>query len=144
MSLTEITKQIAKQALGEHVTEVLDGGRTFGSASAAASTQAPTHFPPGENLAAAIAGELQAMQAAIKSDMELVVSYTIAGETVRVVEICVCTPALLVLTCVDPQDVVSRVIAPAAAVQLRCKPTRTPVAAPPTHVRIVWPRQKPA
>lgn len=131
MSLGDITKQIAKEVVGAQVDEVLGnvrGQESKPEAPAAVNAEAP---------AALIMTEVQKMQAALKDDRELLVQCTAAGETLRVVEIFAPSPHLLVLTALDAERAVTRVVAGAASVQLVCKPVAVKDGAKPLRLRFV-------
>ena len=131
MSLGDITKQIAKEVVGAQVDEVLGsvrGTEAKPEAAAAAAIEAP---------AALIMAEVQKMQAALKDDKELQVQCTAAGESLRVVELFAPSPQILVLTTLDADRTVSRVVAGAASVQLVCKPIAVKEGAKPLRLRFV-------
>lgn len=131
MSLGDITKQIAKEVVGAQVDEVLGnvrGQEPKPETPVAGSAEAP---------AALIMSEVQKMQAALKDDRELLVQCTSAGETLRVVEIFAPSPHLLVLTALDADRTVTRVVAGAASVQLVCKPAAVKEGAKPLRLRFV-------
>ncbi len=111
MSLGAITKQLAQEALGSQVKDLMDTVRP--------SDTAP---PDPDNVAAAVMSQVQAMQAALKEDQELMVQCTASGHSLRVVEIYAPSPKLLVVTGIDSGGAVSRVITPVDAVQLVCRP----------------------
>lgn len=145
MSITAITKQIAKQALGEQMKDVLGNLRPADAAATAeaASQTAPNQAnAPAENVAAVIVGQVQAMQNVLKPEQELVVVCTAGVETLRVVEIFAPSPKVLVLTGFDTEQVITRVIAPVEGLQLVCKPMAVQAGAKPVRVRIITPRPK--
>ena len=136
MSL-EFAKQLAKDALGNQMKEVVDSFR-------AGSEGTPTPEAPSDNLATIIIGQVTAMQNALKEDQELVVTSTIGPETFRVLELFTPSPRLLVLTGVDGDRNVTRVIAAVDAVQLVCKPLPVKPDIKPVRVRCVMPQPRPA
>ena len=99
--------------------------------------------PPSDNLATIIIGQVTAMQNALRDDQELVVTSTIGTETFRVQEIFTPSPLLLVLTGVDAERNVTRVIAAVDAVQLVCKPMATKPDTKPVRVRCIVPQPRP-
>lgn len=131
MGFGAITKQLAQEALGSQVKELMDTVRP-----------AEAVPPDPDNLAAAIMGQVQAMQTALKDDQELVVQCTVSGSVLRVVEIYAPTPKLLVLTGLDNERAVSRVIAPAGTVQLVCRPAAAKPESKPLRIRLVAPKPK--
>lgn len=117
MAFGEIAKQFAKQAVGEQVKEMLDP----------AKPAAPDTLP------AAIIGQIQAMQKALKEDQELVVYFN----DIRVVEVYAPSAQLIVLTGHDPQRALTRVITPAISTQLVCKVFKIPAGATPAKVNLI-------
>ncbi|MBK7926528.1 MAG: hypothetical protein IPJ98_03290 [Bryobacterales bacterium] len=130
MSLGDITKQIAKEVVGAQVDEVLGNvrGQEAKPESAAGAIEAP---------AALIMAEVQKMQAALKDDKELLVQCAAAGESLRVVELFAPSSQILVMTTLDADRTVSRVVAGAASVQLVCKPIAVKEGAKPLRLRFV-------
>lgn len=119
MSLGDLTKQIAKEALGAQVDELMGGAKGAESAKGEAGGKGEA---VSEGPAALIMAEVQKMQAALKEDRELLVQCVAAGETLRVVEMFAPSDRVLVLTGLDAERVVTRVVAGADTVQLVCKP----------------------
>lgn len=112
MALAEITKQLALQAIG--------------------NATAPSPAQP-EHLGTAILGQIQAMQKALKEDQELLVLCHAASETVRVLEFYVPSWQVFILTGLDSNRNVTRVIAPAESLQLVCKVIKAP-GTPPNRI----------
>ena len=77
------------------------------------------------------------MQAALKDDRELLVQCTAAGQTLRLVEMFAPSDRVLVLTALDAERVVTRVVAGADVVQLACKPVAVKDGAKPLRLRFV-------
>ncbi|MFB3829272.1 MAG: hypothetical protein ACE15B_21065 [Bryobacteraceae bacterium] len=127
MALGELTRQLAQQAIGNQVKEVLDGG------------EKPAALQE-ETVSAVILAQLHAMQKALKEDEELAVTCEAARETLRVLEIYAPSPRLFVLTGVDSQKSVARVISPPEALQLVCRVVKAHAGAKPARLRIVAPR----
>ena len=129
MALGHITKQLAAQALGNTIDNVMD---KTAPASAA------------DNIGATIIGEIQAMQKALKEDQELVVLLSVgehAGQQrLRVLEIYLPSWQVAVLTGVDPEKSVTRVISPIAALQLDCKVMRVQPSVKPTRITVIAPK----
>lgn len=130
MSL-EFAKQLAKDALGTQMKDVVESFRAGRDESA-----------DPDNLAALIIGQVTAMQNALKEDQELVVTTTIGKEVFRVLEIFNPSPRLLVLSGVDGGRNVTRVIAGVDVVQLVCKPTGVDSGAKAVRIRVVLPKAK--
>ena len=141
MALGEITKQIAVQALKAPVKDVLDSLRPGDAAQPAESVKnARQAAAPGETLCATILGQIQAMQKALKEDDELLVLLYNGLETMRVMEIYVPSWGVVVLTGIDAERNLTRVISPVENVQLICKVMKAPAGAKPVRVAVIAPR----
>ena len=125
MALGEFTKQIAQQAL----------------LSATTKDPAPPAPAQGENIGAVILGRVAAMQKALKEDEELVVTFQSGAERIRVTEIFTPSRHCAVLTGLDADHNVTRVISPADVLQLVCKVMKAPAGAKPIRVALVVPKQ---
>lgn len=144
MSLAEITKQIARHAVGGSVTEAIDALRP-GDAAAVAdsiSAQRQASTAASDNLSAMIAGQVQAMQNALKEDQELIVLCATGLETIRVFEFFTPSPRLLVLTGIDSAKTITRVVSPAESLQLVCKPMAVQPGTKAVRIRFVSPKPK--
>jgi hypothetical protein len=143
--LGALTKQFAQQAIGEGVKDMMDSLRPPDLASISESliggpkAGAP---PQEENLAAIIIGQIQAMQKACKDDEELMVVAHAGLETLRVLEVFVPTWRVVVLTGIDTEKRITRIISPVEALQLVCKPVAVPESAKPTRIRFIAPKPK--
>jgi hypothetical protein len=141
MALGELTKQIAAQALKAPVKDVLDSLRPADAAQAAESVKnARQATAPGENLGTAILGQIQAMHKALKEDEELLVLLHNGLETMRVMEIYVPSWGVAVLTGIDGERNLTRVISPVENLQLICKVMKAPAGAKPVKVAVITPR----
>ena len=85
----------------------------------------------------------QAMQRALKDDQELLILCTTGTETVRVLELFVPAWQLFVLTGIDTEKNITRVISPVESTQLVCKVVKVQAPAQPTRIRFVAPKPKP-
>jgi hypothetical protein len=128
MSLGDLTKQLAKEVVGAQVEEVLGGAKPAEGAKSE---------PGADSAAGLIMAEVQKMQAALKDDKELLVQCVAAGETLRVVEMFAPSGRVLVLTGLDGERMVTRVVAGADTVQLVCKPVAVKEGAKATRIRFV-------
>jgi hypothetical protein len=143
MALGELTKQIAAQALKAPVKDVLDSLRPHDAAQAAESVKnARQAIAPGENLLATIFGEIQAMQKALKEDDELLVLLHNGLETMRVMEIYAPSWSVAVLTGIDSDRNLTRVISPVERLQLICKVMKAAPGAKPVRVALLAPRAR--
>lgn len=127
MALGQITKQLAAQALGNTIDNVMEKPAVPG---------------PAESLGATMVGEIQAMQKALKDDQELVVLLNAGDERLRVLEIYVPSWQVVVLTGVDPEKNITRVISPIGAIQLVCKVMKVQSPAKPTRIAVITPKPK--
>lgn len=141
MALGEIAKQIAGQALKAPVKDVLDSLRPpdAGQVSEAVKSARPA-AATGENVCAVLLGQIQAMQRALKEDEELLVLLHNGLETMRVIEIYVPSWSVAVLSGIDSDRNLTRVIAPAETLQLICKVMKSPAGAKPVKVAVIAPK----
>lgn len=137
-----LTKELAKQALGGQMKEVVDSLRPPDLASVAESlTGNKPAVPPQEApLGAVILGQIQAMQNALKEDQELMVLCGAGAETLRVLEIFAPSWKAAVLTGIDTDKVVTRFITPFDMLQLVCKPVPVQADAKPVRVKVIGPK----
>ena len=124
MSLGDLTKQLAKQAIGDTVKGVIDPG--------------PAAAP---DLIGTIVGQLQAMQKALKEEDELVVLCASGAEMIRIFEIFLPSRDVAVLSGLDPNRNTTRIISPAAVLQLVCKVGKVATGSKPARVNIIVPKQ---
>ncbi|HEY1242786.1 MAG TPA: hypothetical protein VGF16_19630 [Bryobacteraceae bacterium] len=134
MALGSLTKQIAQQAL-------LDSLRPADAAQVSESLKSNRPAAAsGDNVCAVILGQIQAMQKAVKEDEELVVLLHNGLETIRVLEIYVPSWNVAVLTGIDTERNLTRVIAPADHLQLICKVMKAQAGAKPVKVTLIAPK----
>ena len=127
MSLGELTKQFAEQAINKQVKSVTDSLRG-----------APE--PVESSLGSVLLAQIQALQKSLKEEQELFVSVNIGQETLRVVEIYAASWAVWVLTAINGERHVVRVVAPAATLQLVCKVVKVAPDAMPAPVKCIPPK----
>ncbi|HZT36645.1 MAG TPA: hypothetical protein VFA28_02015 [Bryobacteraceae bacterium] len=144
MGLGELTKEFAKQALGNQVKDVVDALRPpeLSKISDALGASHPAAPPQQENPCAVILGQLQAMQKALKDEEELVVLAAGASETLRVLEVFAPSWQVVVLTGIDADKNITRLICPVHSLQLTCKVMKTPPDVKATRIRFIAPRHK--
>ncbi len=120
MAIGEFTKQIAQQAL-------------------LSATSAPKEAPaaPVDPTASAIVAQIAAMQKQLKDDEELVVAFHQGSERIRVMEIYVPAPQVVVLIGLDANRALTRVISAPAALQLICKTAKAAPGAKAIRVALV-------
>jgi len=119
MALGDLTKQLAEQAIRS-------------------ATAKPA--PPAENAGAAILGQVQAMQKALKEDEELVVLFNAGGESVRVMEFYFPSWQVAVLTGSGRDKSVTRVVTPVESLQVVCKVAKVAPGAKAARVVFVTPK----
>ena len=122
MALGDLTKQLAEQAIRS------------------ATAPKPPAPPPPYNLGADLVAQVQAMQKALKEDEELLVFFHTGGETVRVLEFFFPSWQVAVLTGIDKDKSVTRVIAAVESLQLVCRVAKAPPSATPARIKFVTPR----
>src|SRR5437867_5228607 len=119
MALGELTRQLAQQALGNQIADVLDAK--------------PAGPIPSDNVCATMLGQVQAMQNALKDDQELVVLVKAGAETIRVLEFFAPSWRVLVVTGLDANKNIARLISPVESVQLVCKVIKAPPSTKPAR-----------
>jgi hypothetical protein len=122
MALGDLTKQLASQAIRNAVNP-------------------PAAPPRPDNPGAAMLAQVQAMQKALKEDEELIVLFHAGGETVRVLEFFFPSWQVPVLTGVDKDKSVTRVISAVESLQLVCKVAKAAPGATPARIKFVAPRE---
>ena len=134
MALGQLTKQIAQQAL-------LDSLRPADAAQVSESLKsARPAAGSGDNVGATILGQIQAMQKAVKEDEELVVLLHNGLETMRVLEVYVPSWTVAVLTGIDTERNLTRVISPVDSLQLICKVMKVQPGAKAVKVNLIAPK----
>jgi hypothetical protein len=123
MALGDLTKQLASQAIRNAVNP-------------------PPAPPRPENAGTAMLAQVQAMQKALKEDEELIVLLHAGGETVRVLEFFFPSWQVAVLTGIDKDKSVTRVIAAVESLQLVCKVAKAAPPATPARIKFVTPRER--
>ena len=133
MALGALTKQIAQQAL-------LDSLRTPEAAKVSESLNTARPATSSESVCAVVLGQIQAMQRALKEDEELIVLLHNGLETMRVLEVYAPSWNVAVLTGIDADRNLTRVVSPAESLQLICKVMKTQPGAKPLKVALVAPK----
>ncbi len=136
MALADIGRAIAGQALDTAKSSMVDAiqGAPDKKPAAPAVVAAPA-----ESLGSVILAQLQGMQKSLKEDQELVVQFRSGEEMLRILEIFVPSPQVFVLSGNDGQQRLTRIVAPAATVQLICKILRVAPGATPVRLKIMTP-----
>jgi hypothetical protein len=125
MDLGGITKQLAQQALTSAIQE-----------------PAPAPATAAGNTGAIIMHQVGAMQAALKEDEELVVLFQSGADRIRVLEIYLPSPQVAVLTGLDGNRTLTRVISAADALQLVTHTAKVQPGAKAVKVSLVAPKSK--
>ena len=124
MALVDLTKQLASQALQS------------------AMQDPPPAQPSVDSPGAVILSQIGAMQKALKDDEELVIFLQSGAERIRVMEIFLPSPHVVVLTGIDPNRVVTRVVSAVAMLQLLVRTGKVQAGAKPARVNLVTPKSK--
>ena len=124
MALGELTKQLAQQAF----SDVLD--------------TKPGVPAQTDNVGSTILGQIQAMQNALKEDQELLVLVSAGAELIRVLEVFAPSWRVVVLTGVDTNKNVTRVISPIESTQLICKVVKAQPSVKPIRIAFITPKPK--
>jgi hypothetical protein len=140
MALGNIGKTLAGQAMDAVKKNALDAVRP--ETGRTAEKPADKNAAQAESPGAVILGQVQAMQRLLKDDQELVVSHESRTETLRVLEIFVPSVHVLVLAGMDDENHVTRVIVPAATLQLVCKVKNVLPGTAPVRVNILTPKPR--
>ena len=125
MAFVDLTKQLAKEA--------------FLSATQDPPAPAPAQV---DNSGAIVFGQIHGMQKALKEDEELVVWFANATEKLRVMEIFLPSPKVVVLSGNDAERNLTRVISSVDALQLVAKVMKVPPGAKPARVGLIMPKPK--
>jgi hypothetical protein len=139
MTIGSLGKTLANQAIESTKNSVMDAVRTPAAAKPAEPKPAAAAPDPG----AAIVAQIQAMQRPLKEDQELAVLFRAGDEMLRVNEIFVPNPEVLVFAGVDSNGNVTRVISPANAAQVVCRILKVAPGATPSRVNVLTPRPQP-
>ena len=137
MALGDIGRALTGQALDSAKNSVLDAIK----GEPAKKPAAP--LPAQETIGGIMLAQIQAMQKSLKEDQELVVQFRSGEEMLRIVEIFVPSPQVFVLAGNDGQQRLTRIVAPAATVQLICKVLRIAPGTPPVRLKIMTPAPRP-
>jgi hypothetical protein len=139
-----LTRQLAQQAVGGSMKDVLDALRPpdLSRVSETLRTTKPNGPGQAEEVCAAILGQVQAMQKALREDDELVVLFHAGSETVRVLEFFVPQWNVVVLSGIDAERNITRVVSHIESVQLICKVMKVQPPAKPVRISFVFPRAK--
>ncbi|MEP6714336.1 MAG: hypothetical protein ABJC09_02105 [Terriglobia bacterium] len=146
MALGNIGRVIAGQALESTKKGVMDALRSPEPAKPVDKSQGERPSPPpvGENIGPIILGQMQAMQRTLQEDQELLVQFHTGNEVIRVLEIILPSIHVFVLSGVDADQNVARVVIPAEAARLVFKVMKVAEGAKAIKVTVLSPRPNPA
>ena len=132
MALSDLTK----------VKDVLDALRPADLSRISESARAggPAAAGQADNTGATIFGQIQAMQKAVKEDEELVVLLGTGVGMLRVLEIYLPSWPVAVVTGIDTDRALTRVISTVQSLQLICKTLKVPPGGKPTRVNLIVPK----
>jgi hypothetical protein len=124
MAFVDLTKQLAQQALQSAIQE-----------------PAPA-VPAADNPGAVVLNQIGAMQKALKDDEELVIYLQSGAEKIRVMEIFLPSAQVAVLTGIDANRVMTRVVSGVAALQLLVRTGKAQPGSKAVRINLVMPRSK--
>jgi uncharacterized protein (UPF0218 family) len=124
MAFVDLTKQLAQQAIQSAMQDPAPAG------------------PSPDNPGAVILNQIGAMQKALKDDEELVIHLQNGEEKIRVMEIFLPSPQVAVLTGIDANRVLTRVVSAVAALQLLIRTGKAQAGAKAVRVNLVVPKAK--
>ena len=137
MTIGSLGKALANQAMETTKNTVMDAVRPSDPAKPAEAKPLP------QDTGAIIIGQIQAMQRPLREDQELLVAFRAGDEMLRVKEIFVPSPQVLVFAGVDEEGNVTRVIAPVETAQVVCKVLPVAAGAIPVRVNVLTPKPPP-
>jgi hypothetical protein len=123
MAFVDLTKQLAQQAIQSAMQE-------------------PSAAPAGDNPGAVMLNQIGAMQKALKDDEELLVYLQSGAEKIRVMEIFLPSAQVVVLTGVDANRVMTRVVSAVAALQLVVRTGKAQPGSKAVRINLVMPKSK--
>jgi hypothetical protein len=133
MALADIGRALTGQALDTAKSTMLDAINVGPDKKPSAAVTAPAY----DSLGSVVLAQIQGMQKSLNEDQELVVQFRSGEEMLRIVEIFVPSPQVFVLSGNDGQQRLTRIVAPAATVQLICKVLRVAPGSTPVRLKIM-------
>jgi len=124
MAFVDLTRQLAQQAIQSAISEP------------------PPASPSPDNPGAAMLNQIGAMQKALKEDEELIVHLQIGEEKIRVMEIYLPSQQVVVLTGIDANRVMTRVVSAVSVLQLLVRTGKAQAGSKAVRVNLVVPKSK--
>jgi hypothetical protein len=124
MPFVDLTRQLAQQAIQSAIQDT------------------PPAAPSADNPGAVILNQIGAMQKALKEDEELVIHLQSGAEKIRVLEIFLPSSQVAVLTGIDANRVMTRVVSAVAALQLQVRTGKAQPGSKAVRINLVMPRSK--
>jgi hypothetical protein len=124
MAFVDLTKQLAQQAIQSAMQDPAPAG------------------PSADNPGAVILNQIGAMQRTLKDDEELVIHLQNGEDRIRVMEIFLPSPQVAVLTGIDANRVMTRVVSAVAALQLLVRTGKAQAGSKAVRVNLVVPKGK--
>jgi hypothetical protein len=143
MNIGSIGKTLANQALDTAKNSVLDAVRTPAAKPAEQKPGESRPSPGASDTGAAIVSQIQAMQRPLKEDQELAVEFRAGNDMLRITEIIVPNPEVLVFAGLDAAGNITRVISPVNAAQVVCRILKVAAGATAMRVNVLTPRPQP-
>lgn len=125
MAFVDLTKQLAQQAIQSAISE-----------------PPPAAPPSSDNPGGVMLNQIGAMQKALKEDEELIIHLQNGEDKIRVMEIFLPSPQVAVLTGLDANRVMTRVVSAVAALQLVIRTGKAQPGAKAIRVGLVVPKSK--
>ena len=123
MAFVDLTKQLAQQAIQSAIQDP------------------PPAAPTADNPGAVILNQIGAMQKALKDDEELVIYLQSGAEKIRVMEIFLPSAQVAVLTGIDANRVITRVVSAVPALQLLVRTGKTQPGSKAVRINLVMPKK---
>jgi hypothetical protein len=124
MALVDLTKQLAAQAIQSAMSDPAPG------------------TPASDNPGGVMLYQIGAMQKALKEDEELIVHVQNGEDRIRVMEIFLPSPQVAVLTGIDANRVMTRVVSAVSALQLVVRTGKAAAGAKAVRLNLVVPKGK--
>jgi hypothetical protein len=143
MTIGSIGKALATQAFESTKNTVIDAVMPPDQPKPGDPKPAPAPASGPVDLSAQITGQIQAMQRPLRDDQELMVKVRAGDDVLRVTEIFVPGPQLIVFAGTDAQGNITRVISAAESAQVICKILKVSAGATAVRVNVLTPRPQP-